>query len=229
MMPMMPLMPIAQSSPIGRRPRRAIQQIQQRGGPQPILMGKYVAGSGHRGVTLAGWEWDSSDQLAAGRSSEGSMHAALCDAFTYLSAAGDDARVRELIAAGEAVMVGTRGRVPASTRRGNLAALKSIVVGALSDAASLKRLGWDTEDERASGRGRGTKMHAALADAFTSLQAAGDELGVVALKEAGAALVAGMRGGATHHEHAANVNGLKVLVVGALALARVKTAPQGEF
>ncbi len=41
------------------------------------------------------------------------------------------------------------------------------------------------------------------------------------MKEAGAALVAGMRGGATHDEHAANVKALKALVVGALALARV--------
>jgi hypothetical protein len=149
------------------------------------------------------------------------MHAALCDAFTYLNAAGDDGRVGELIAAGEAVVGGTRGRVPASMQRGNVAALKSLVVGALSDAASLKRLAWDADDERASGRGRGTKMHAALADAFTLLRGAGDERGVVALKDAGAALVAGMRGGATHDEHAANVKALKALVVGALALARV--------
>jgi hypothetical protein len=186
-------------------------------------MGKYVAGSGHRGVTLARWEWDASDQLAAGRSGEGSMHAALCDAFTYLNAAGDDWRVGELVAAGEAVVVGTNGRVPASMQRGNVAALKALVVGALSDAASLKRLAWDADDERASGRGRGTKMHAALADAFTLLRGAGDERGVVALKEAGAALVAGMRGGATRDEHVANVKALKVLVVGALALARVLT------
>lgn len=209
-------MAIAQSSPIGRRPRRAIQQGR---GPQPILMGKYVAGSGHRGVTLAGWEWDSADEAAAGRGAAGSTHDALCSAFAYLKAAGEDARLLELIAAGEALIVGTRGRVPASKQRANVATLKSIVVGALSDAASLKRLGWDAEDERASGRGRGTKMHAALADAFTALQARGDELGVAALKEAGAALVAGMRGGATQHEHAENVRMLKVLVVGALALS----------
>jgi hypothetical protein len=184
-------------------------------------MGKYVAGSGHRGVTLAGWEWDSADQLAAGRGSDGSMHAALCDAFTYLKAAGEEGRVLELVAAGEAVVVGTRGRAPASKQRANNAALKSMVVAALSDAASLKRLCWDAEDERASGRARGTKMRAALADAFTSLQAAGDELAVVALKEAGAALGAGMRGGATQQAHAENVKALKKIVVAALALARV--------
>lgn len=220
-------MPIAYPSPIGRRPRR----VTERGGPQPaILMGKYVGGGSRgRGVTLARWEWDSSDQLATERSSKGSMHAALCDAFTYLNAAGDNSRVRELIAAGEAVVAGTRGRVAASKQRGNEALLKSLVVGALSDAASLKRLGWDADDERASGRGRSTKMHAALADALTFLRAAGDELGVVALKAAGAALVAGMRSGATQSEHSANVKRLKALVVGALALGKVKNGPDEEY
>lgn len=183
----------------------------------PILAGTYVPDGGRRGATLARLEWDSADELAAGRSSSGSTHAALADAIAYLQAAGEDGRVLALRAAGDALVAGMRGRVPLSTQRANIAALKSIVVGALSDAASLKRLEWNAEDERASGRGRGTKMHTALADARTSLRRAGDERGVVALREAEAALLAGMRRGATQHEHRANINRLKRIVVGALA------------